>query len=159
MGRVLRGFHPCDCLSLPHPTRNLVVGCCLDQFRSRCSLDCRVLHLDCSYIHVSRHILQFPLGIGMWAQVGRRGSLSFTEVSMLPTLLGGQLSIPQSFQRTFECSFPILQVSNLFNSPRKCVGQDQSGQGEVQQAPSDKDGCKTSSLKGSLSDFHIPQMD
>lgn len=41
VSRVLRGFRPSDGLSLPQPTRDLGVGCILNQFRSRCSLDCR----------------------------------------------------------------------------------------------------------------------
>jgi len=112
-----------------------------------------LLQFDCSCIHVSKGTLQFRLGLGMWVQVGRSGSLYFPEVSVLPTLLGYQLALPQRFQRSFKCSFPILHVSNLSNSPPKCVGQDPSGQGEVQQAPSDKEGCKTSSIKSNLSDF------
>ncbi|XP_038956234.2 mucin-17-like [Rattus norvegicus] len=99
--------------------------------------------------------MQFPLGLGMWAKVGRSGSLSCPGVSGLPTLLGDQLSLPQGFRGSFKCLFPTLQVCNLSNSPPKWVGQDTTGQGELQQAPSDKEGSKTSSPKGNLSDFSI----
>ena len=97
--------------------------------------------------------MQFPLGLGMWEQVGGGGSLSFPEFSVLPTLLSHRVSKGVSNFHSQTYLSPSFQFST------RCVGEDASGQGEVQQAPPNKEVCKSSSLKGNLSDFHIPQMD
>jgi len=52
-----------------------------------------LLQLDCSYLPVPRCTIHFPLGPGMWANVGRSGVLFYPAVSGLPTILGDQLSL------------------------------------------------------------------
>ena len=67
----------------------------LDRIRSDPGTVCAVglLQLDCSYLPVPRGLIQFPLGPGVWAKVGRSGALLCPAVSGLPTRLGGELSL------------------------------------------------------------------
>jgi len=46
------------------------------------------LQLDCPYLPIPKGPIQFPLGPGMWAKVGRSGGPSCPAVSGLPTCLG-----------------------------------------------------------------------
>ncbi|XP_031204376.1 uncharacterized protein LOC116075399 [Mastomys coucha] len=56
-----------------------------------------------------------------------------------------------SSRRSFKSLTPTVHVSNLSNSPPKHVGQGPSGQGDLQQGPSDKEGPKSSSPEGKIS--------
>ncbi|XP_076562412.1 uncharacterized protein LOC143433943 [Arvicanthis niloticus] len=58
-----------------------------------------------------------------------------------------------SSRRRFKSLSATLQVSKLSTSPPKHVGQDPSGQGDLQQAQSEKDSSKPSSPKSKISDF------
>ena len=98
--------------------------------------------------------MQFFLGLGMWAQVGRSVSLSFPEVSVLPTLL-----CPTVFQKEFQMFIPYPTGLQSFHFSSKCVAEDLSVQGEVKQAPSYKEGFKLLLLKVISVISHIPQMD
>ena len=69
-----------------------------------------------------------------------------------PTSAERKIIHDSSSRRSFKCLSPPLHVSNLSNSPPKHVGQDPSGQGDLQQAPSDKEGSKLSP-KDKFSDF------
>jgi len=48
---------------------------------------------------------------------------------------------------------PYTTGLQSFKFSSKCFAEDISCQGEVQQAPSDKEGCKISTFKGNLNDF------
>ena len=76
------------------PPWDLASGSCLgDQFRPGRRPELQVLAVVCSYIPLSRGIVQFPLGPGMWAEVFRGGSLSWGLG--MSARLGGLLSFPR----------------------------------------------------------------
>ncbi|XP_031221859.1 uncharacterized protein LOC116087329 isoform X1 [Mastomys coucha] len=83
-------------------------------------------------------------------------STSAQESGRPPTCPEWKIIPVSSFRRSFKSFSPTVHVSNLSNSPPKHVGQDPSGQGDVQQCPSDKEGPKPSSPRCKLSDVSFP---
>ena len=85
---------------------------------------------------------------------GSMGHSTSAQASQRPPTSAERKIIHASFsRRSFKSLSPTLRVPNLSNSPPKHVGQDPSGQGDLQQAPSDKGGSKASSPTGKFSDF------
>ena len=80
-------------------------------------------------------------------------STSAQASQRLPTCAERKIIHASSSRRSSKRLSPTLHNSNLSNSPPKHVGQDSSGQGDLQQAPSDKEGSKPPSPKGNITDF------
>uniref|UniRef100_A0A9L6KDQ4 Uncharacterized protein n=1 Tax=Mus musculus TaxID=10090 RepID=A0A9L6KDQ4_MOUSE len=80
-------------------------------------------------------------------------STSAQASQRLPTCAERKIIHGPSSRRSSKRLSPTLHNSNLSNSPPKHVGQDSSGQGDLQQAPSDKEGSKPPSPKGNITDF------
>lgn len=80
-------------------------------------------------------------------------STSAQASQRLPTCAERKIIHAPSSRRSSKRLSPTLHNSNLSNSPPKHVGQDSSGQGDLQQAPSDKEGSKPPSPKGNITDF------
>uniref|UniRef100_A0A9L6KDT8 Uncharacterized protein n=4 Tax=Mus musculus TaxID=10090 RepID=A0A9L6KDT8_MOUSE len=80
-------------------------------------------------------------------------STSAQASQRLPTCAERKIIHASSSRRSSKRLSPTLHNSNLSNSPLKHVGQDSSGQGDLQQAPSDKEGSKPPSPKGNITDF------
>ena len=80
-------------------------------------------------------------------------STSAQASQRLPTCAERKIIHASSSRRSSKRLSPTLHNSNLSNSPPKHVGQDSSGQGDLQQAPSDKEGSKPPSPKGNITEI------
>ena len=80
-------------------------------------------------------------------------STSAQASQRLPTCAERKIIHASSSRRSSKRLSSTLHVTSLSNSPPKHVGQDSSGQGDLQQVPSDKEGSKPPSPKGNVSDF------